>query len=65
MIVSADLSSSQFEAAIFVLNYTLANTDRKNDTTIIASPIYASMYNMLFMAPIHGLLIYQVLSNFN
>lgn len=51
MIVSADLSSSQFEAAIYVLNYTLANTDRKNDTTIIASPIYASMYKYAFHGP--------------
>ena len=51
MIVSADLSSSQFEAAIYVLNYTLANTDRKNDTTIIASPIYASMYTYAFHGP--------------
>jgi hypothetical protein len=44
MIISADLSSSQFEAAVYAFNYALANTDRKNDTTIISSPIYASMY---------------------
>jgi hypothetical protein len=39
MIISADLSSSQFEAAVYAFNYALANTDGKNDTTIVASPI--------------------------
>ena len=51
MIVSADLSSSQFEAAIYAFNYALANTDGKNDPTIIASPIYASMYSYVFHGP--------------
>jgi hypothetical protein len=51
MIISADLSSSQFEAAVYAFNYALANTDRKNDTTIISSPIYASMYTYGFHGP--------------
>lgn len=51
MIISADISSSQFEAAVYAFNYALANTDGKNDTTIIASPIYASMHTYVFHAP--------------
>lgn len=51
MIISADLSSSQFEAAVYAFNYALANTDGKNDTTMISSPIYASMYSYVFHGP--------------
>ena len=51
MIISADLSSSQFEAAVYAFNYALASKDGKNDTTIISSPIYASMYSYVFHGP--------------
>lgn len=61
MIISADLSSSQFEAAVYAFNYALANTDRKNDTTIISSPIYASMYTYGFHGP-YATKFYQVLT---
>jgi dolichyl-phosphate-mannose--protein O-mannosyl transferase len=51
MIISANLSSSQFEAAVYAFNYALANTNGKNDATIISSPIYASMYTYVYHVP--------------
>jgi hypothetical protein len=51
IIVSANLSSSQFEAAVYAFNYALANSDGKNDTTIISSPIYASTYTCVYHVP--------------
>jgi len=51
MIISADLSSSQFETAVYAFKYAIANSGGKNDTTIIASPVYTSMYTYVFHAP--------------
>jgi hypothetical protein len=51
MIISADLSSSQFETAVYAFKYAKANSGGKNDTTIIASPVYTSMYTYVFHAP--------------
>ena len=51
LIVTTDLTSGQFEAAMGAYTYVTTNADKKYNTTIIASPAYTWMYAYILGTP--------------
>jgi hypothetical protein len=50
-IVTTDVTSSQFEAAMAAYTYVTTNADKKYNTTIIASPAYTWIYTYILGTP--------------